>query len=96
MSSRGYPQTRQIVARRRKEAEVRNAEYNTLTPQQKLELLDRRLGKNIGAEKQRARLQAQIEVKVAPKQEEIVETVEVMEEKPKKIKAKDRRKQESK
>lgn len=96
--SRGYPLTKQIVARRRKEAEQRNQEYNTLTPQQKLEMLDRRLGKNIGAQNQRIKLQAQMELKATVK--DLIEEVAIeetsQENKSKKIKAKDRRKQEQK
>jgi hypothetical protein len=42
--------------RRREEAGVRAAEYMQLTPQQKLERLDRRLGKGVGAVRERARI----------------------------------------
>lgn len=38
-------------------AEERVAEWRKLTPQQQLEELDRRLGKGVGAVKQRARIQ---------------------------------------
>ena len=41
---------------RRKEAIERQAEYDTLTPQQKILALDIRLGGGVGAVKQRAKL----------------------------------------
>ena len=48
--------TREI---RREEAEVRQAARDQLTPQQQLEVLDRRLGKDEGAVKERVRLMRQ-------------------------------------
>lgn len=44
------------AARRRAEAQVRSAEYTQLTPQQRLERLDQRLGKGVGATRERTRL----------------------------------------
>lgn len=41
---------------RRIEAEGRQAEYAKLTPAQQIALLDARLGKGLGAKKQRARI----------------------------------------
>ena len=41
---------------RRQEAEKRNEAWEKLTPQQQLEQLDIRLGKGLGAKKQRRRL----------------------------------------
>jgi len=41
---------------RRIEAEERQAEYAKLTPAQQVAMLDARLGKGLGAEKQRARI----------------------------------------
>jgi len=55
MSQRGYPVTRQVRESRRKQAEERQAEYSSLTLQQKIE----RLPPEPGAKKQRARLLAQ-------------------------------------
>ena len=55
MSHRGYTNTREIRAFRRKNAEARQAEYDKLTLQQKLD----RLPAN-GAKRQRARLEAAI------------------------------------
>ena len=43
-----------------KEAIERNNFWASLTPQQQLESLDTRLGKGIGAKKQRAKIQAKI------------------------------------
>lgn len=42
------------------EANERNAAWSKLSPKEQLEALDRRLGKGIGAQKQRARLQGLI------------------------------------
>lgn len=42
---------------KREEAQERNERYRRLTPQQKIAALDARLGKGVGAAKQRARLQ---------------------------------------
>ena len=44
-----------------KEAIERNSYWVSLTPQQQLESLDVRLGKGIGAKKQRAKIQAKID-----------------------------------
>jgi hypothetical protein len=41
---------------RKKEAAVRQEEWNKLTPEKKLKELDLRLGANTGAKKQRAKL----------------------------------------
>ena len=43
------------------EATVRNEAWAKLTPEQQLADLDRRLGKGIGAKKQRARIQYKID-----------------------------------
>ena len=53
MSTRGFPVTQQRRAERRKQAEARQAEYDKLSLQQKLDKLP--VG---GAKKQRARLEA--------------------------------------
>ncbi len=42
------------------EAMKRQDEYELLTPKQKLARLDKRLGKNIGAQKERKRIKSQI------------------------------------
>ena len=44
-----------------KEAIERNYYWTSLTPQQQLESLDTRLGKGVGAKKQRAKIQAKID-----------------------------------
>lgn len=41
---------------RQLQAAIRQAEYDALTPQQKLDRIDERLGKGVGAAKERARL----------------------------------------
>jgi hypothetical protein len=43
-------------ATKKLEAEVRNEDWASLGPKKQLESLDRRLGKGVGAKKQRARL----------------------------------------
>lgn len=57
MSSRGLPVTKEIRARRRKEAEARQAEYDKLTLQQKLAALP----PEPFAAKQRSKLLAKLE-----------------------------------
>lgn len=68
------------------------------TPQQQLATLDKRLGDGLGAVKERAKLQKQIEdakkPKVEPKVEEVIEDIDA-EPKPK-LKAKERHAQEKK
>jgi hypothetical protein len=46
---------------RKQEADENQAKYDLLTPQQKLEKLDDKLGRDIGAKRQRSRLLAMIE-----------------------------------
>ena len=46
---------------RRKEAQERQEAYDKLSPKEKIAILDKRLGKGLGAKKQRAKLQAQME-----------------------------------
>ena len=48
---------KETMARRRTEATERQMAYDKLTPAQKLEALDEKLGKGVGAKKQRARLE---------------------------------------
>lgn len=54
---------------RKTEALERQAAYNALSVQEKIALLDRRLGVGVGAVKQRARLAAQLEKQNKPKQD---------------------------
>lgn len=49
------------AAKRRQDALDRTKAYSELTPQQKLQLLDERLGVNQGAKKQRARLLQEVQ-----------------------------------
>ena len=60
MSTRGHTDTDLIVGERREEAERRNAAWSALDPKTQLDRLDNRLGKGVGAEKQRARLHRMI------------------------------------
>jgi len=46
---------------KRKNAAERAATWNKLTPREQLKALDRRLGVGVGAEKQRAKLQAYLD-----------------------------------
>ena len=46
---------------KRQEAFDRNKAWAQLTPEQQLEDLDRRLGKGVGAKKQRARIQYRVD-----------------------------------
>lgn len=74
------------------EANERNAAWAKLSPAQQLEALDRRLGKGIGAQKQRARLQGLIN---SPKKHTPSEFVAAKKEViAKNEKAKDRRERE--
>ncbi len=50
------PKTKSIRETLRKQAEVRQATWQALSPKEQLEALDRRFGKGVGAKKQRARL----------------------------------------
>lgn len=52
--------------RRRARAAERAAEYAALTPKQKLDRLDYRLGKGVGAFRERARLLAQMAAGMKP------------------------------
>ena len=47
-------------ADRQAEAKERQEAYNKLTPKQKLDKLDKKLGEGVGAKKQRAKLNALI------------------------------------
>lgn len=86
MSRMGLPKTKQIRERLRKEAEERQAEYDKLSLQQKLE----RLPAAPAAARQRARLLAS-KAKPAP-----VAELSTMEEKKVKLLAKERRAEEKK
>jgi hypothetical protein len=50
------PKTKSIRETLRKQAEERNTAWTQLSVKEQLEALDRRLGKGVGAKKQRARL----------------------------------------
>lgn len=52
-----------LVSFRRKEAQERQEAFAALTPEAKLQLLDARLGKGVGAKKQRAKLNALVNAK---------------------------------
>ena len=63
-----YPNTKSMREERRQRAEVRQAEYAALSPQEKLARLDQRLGVGVGAKREREWLKKQIEEGVtAPK-----------------------------
>lgn len=49
-----------LLEMRKKDAEERQAAWNSLSPKQKLIALDRRLGAGVGAAKQRKRLLKEI------------------------------------
>ena len=53
-----YPKRNERLEQKRLEAQVRQEEYDKLTPRQKLDRLNQRLGFGLGAEKERARLEA--------------------------------------
>jgi hypothetical protein len=55
---------------KRKEAEQRNMLWSSLSPQTKLEELDRRLGVGVGAKKQRQKLAILIEEATKGKKDE--------------------------
>ena len=50
----------QKTADKKLKAEAMKAMRDTRTPQQQLEILDKKLGKGVGAKRERARLAAQI------------------------------------
>ncbi len=90
---------------RREEATARQQEYSKLSTQQKLELLDTKFGAGNGAKKQRNKLTKPATAPVqenlmaaTPLPEEVLKEIELLnqEASKKKIKAKDRRKQEQK
>lgn len=89
------PDNRKI---KQEEASKRAKDWASLTPKQQLEALDLRLGKGMGAKKQRAKLQTTTDRLQAKKpmiaHDEVHQVIE--EEVPKKIKAKDRREQQKK
>jgi hypothetical protein len=91
------------------EAEDRKKDYDGLSLEQKIEALDTKLGKGVGAKKQRARLAKAIEDRNNPNANlhkgssvqsffestgEVKEVEELAQKKQKHLKAKDRRKQE--
>lgn len=49
---------------KQKEADVRNSAYRALSPQQKLQRMDARLGKNKGGKRERDRLQYEIDAQL--------------------------------
>jgi hypothetical protein len=55
---------RAMQEQRHKDAEIRNAKYRALSPQERLDALNKRLGPGVGAARERARLASQI---AAPK-----------------------------
>jgi hypothetical protein len=72
---------------RQEDAEKRNGEWKKLTPEKQLADLDARLGKGVGAAKQRAKLQSKIESAPAKRQKQEDQAVpqeSVVESKPKK------------
>lgn len=72
---------------RREDADKRNGEWKGLSPEKQLAELDARLGKGIGAAKQRAKLQAKIESAPAKRQKQDDKAVpqeSAVESKPKK------------
>lgn len=79
---------------KREEATQRQADHDSLTVAQKLAKLDAKFGVGVGAKKERARLTSVSEKKAAAP---VVEATEVSDEASgKKMKAKDRRRQEKK
>ena len=58
-----YPSTKRSAVRRRETANRVNAARAERSPEQQLAILDQRLGSGVGATKERARLQAEIEGK---------------------------------
>ena len=67
--------------KRKREAKERQEAYNKLSPQQKIASLDNKLGKGIGATKQRAKLQKEIETAKETKEKKSAKT-ETSEKKP--------------
>ena len=80
---------------KRQEAVERQEAYDKLSVQEKIDLLDRRLGKGVGATKQRLKLSMPSEKDVLVENTE-AETVAVEEVAKPRMKAKDRRSKEQK
>jgi len=66
----------------REDSEARKADWDTLSTMEKIAVLDSRLGPNVGAVKQRARLKAQLEAECEAKEKK--QRVKEVEDKPKK------------
>jgi len=75
----------------REQAEAQKAAWDQLTTMQKIEELDRRLGPNVGAKKQRARLKALLEKEHAAKEAKKKEA-KAKKEKPAEAKTPDKKK----
>ena len=58
------------VKQRQVEAKERDAAYARLTPKQKIDRLDQKLGKGVGAKKQRERLASQLKSQKSEKKAE--------------------------
>jgi len=67
MQSFDKPSREQRKEQMRKDIEERQEIWNKMTTMDKIKELDRRLGPNVGAKKQRARLKAQLEQEVKEK-----------------------------
>jgi hypothetical protein len=98
VNNRRYPNAKtprpDNYAMRKSEAEERRAVWEALSTKDKIACLDRRLGIGIGAVKQRARLQRELEKIAAPPQVASVEATQVeinTERRPQRVKAKERR-----
>lgn len=90
----GFGKRPDLTSLKKEDAKERQDHYDTLTVEQKIEKLDAKLGKGVGAKKQRAQLSSNKTNKTQNDIVEVLEVSDISQEKSVKLKAKDRHKNE--